>query len=552
MSNRIKKAAIVFFSVLFAATSILPSHVAFAAAEEEHEAGTGVHADPTTFEKNFELTIEQKQKAIETLKRAVATVTDEDMSDLEKYYRLALWLNERATYDHDFWSGRYFMEYYKHQWDSYGVLFDKSVCAGIAITYAAICHAAGLPCKFVRLDPKEGLDHTINYIPNINDNAYLVDVTENDFILSEEASPFGSSVDKEFAHITKDCTDHSFEYREKLDYVPDPDEYESGENKKDDAKKDDSSIKKELIKEKEEGKEEKKEYSYSGTRIKECFETTYSAWFREYALHQGTTKDFWVPYEEKGSGRDGVHYAKYSEYPKQFSDTEKPTYWFLEDFYKDPKDIESKIRNKVLDKQIVKLDGLSNAYEYENGKELAKYIGYSLAASVYPSLDTETGEIVPRETELYCWDDKGDFSLTCDSFDDVKHKAVLTIKGKGEYSGSFQFTVKLKKNNPMKATGKTVTIKHSNLKKKALTIKKAKLVNAKNAKGQIYFKLSSVKKGKKDFKKFFKFDLENSDLIVTKGLKKGTYKLKAKVQAGGDEDYRTSAWKTVTIKVKVK
>lgn len=115
------------------------------------------------------------------------------MSDLEKYYRLAVWENKRAKYDWKFWDGSYNFELYRHQWDSYGVLTEKSVCVGIAITYAILCHAADLPCKFVRTDPKK-VDHTVNYIPDINGNAYCIDVTENTFLMSQYADNYSKLI----------------------------------------------------------------------------------------------------------------------------------------------------------------------------------------------------------------------------------------------------------------------------------------------------------------------------------------------------------------------
>ena len=38
---------------------------------------------------------------------------------------------------------------------------------------------------------------------------------------------------------------------------------------------------------------------------------------------------------------------------------------------------------------------------------------------------------------------------------------------------------------------------------------------------------------------------------MKKGLKKGTYKVKVKVKAAGNANYKASAWKTVTFKIKV-
>ena len=145
----------------------------------ENNRGGSTHADPATFEKNFCLSAAQKEYTITEIERVVARILKPGMSDLEKYYRLAVWENKRAKYDWEFWDGDYNFELYRHQWDSFGVLTEKSVCVGMAITYAALCHAADLPCKFVRTDPSL-VDHTMNYIPDINGHAYYADITEND------------------------------------------------------------------------------------------------------------------------------------------------------------------------------------------------------------------------------------------------------------------------------------------------------------------------------------------------------------------------------------
>ena len=550
MRKQIKRVAAVVFAALFTVGSVFSSPAAPVASAEEQEEGVGVHANPETFKKNFELTVEQKEYAIDIINRAVSIVTDSDMSDLEKYYRLALWLNDRATYDSEFWGGRYYMEYYRHQWDSYGVLTDKSVCAGIAITYAALCHAAGLPCKFVRLDPAKGLDHTINYIPNINGNAYYVDVTEGDFIQSDECNAFADSVDKDFAYITKDCTNHSFEYRDWLDRDYEEPEAENEKNKDKDKDKD-SSIKKEIIKkiEEQEEQEEIKDYQLCTLGIKGCFRTTYHDWFKEYALHQDTDLDFFEPYVEKGSGQRGVHYAKYEDYPKQYSATEKPGIWFLEDFYRDPDAVEAALRGNVLIKDIFNTGGLREIYDCKDTKELAETVKYDLSAECFPTYDSETGKIVPEEKWLV---PDTDYVASCDSFDMSQQKAMITIKGIGEYSGSFTIPVKLKKANPMKVSGKTATIKYSDVKKNAQTIKRAKAMSVSNAKGAVYYTFVSAKKDDKDFKKYFNIKSGTGDVVVAKGLKKGTYKVKAKVSSEGTKTYGSSGQKSVTFKVVVK
>ncbi len=529
-----------------------------------------VHADISTFQKNFILTPAQKQFCISRIIRAVNTVTEPDMSDLEKYYRLALWENDRANYDFDFWSVTYNFDLYRHQWDAYGVLTDTSVCVGIAILYSILCHAADLPCKFVRTDPYE-LDHTINYIPNINGNAYLVDVTEASFLMSQFASrSFGDMLDKDFAYITKDPDDSTFEYA-----VENIDSYsESG-----------------LI----------PPYTLVPSDIKESFNGSYADWFNVYALHNDPSKNFLTPYVEKGSGQDGVHYASYKDYPKQFSADEKPGIWFLEDFYENPEEIESLIRNKTFDEQLVSVEGLEDSYDCQTVTELEQEIEPGLALTYFPTLQDD--EIVPEEEEI--WDnDNFDFEVT--DFDLKRGEAEITIKGNGEYNGSFTHIVKLgpdesseeeetkpdsnipsldtltdavqslanaintqnssqvadlqkqvttlqkqlnsssKKANTLKVKGKKVNVKYKALKKKSKSLKATKTIKFLN-KGQgslVYAKASGNKN--------ITVNSKTGKITVKKKLKKGTYKVKVNVIAVGDKSHNSSSWQTATITVRVK
>ena len=66
------------------------------------------------------------------------------------------------------------------------------------------------------------------------------------------------------------------------------------------------------------------------------------------------------------------------------------------------------------------------------------------------------------------------------------------------------------------------------------------------------YTLVSAKRGSKTFKKYFKVNKTTGKVTVKKGLKKGTYKVKVKVKALGNSNYKASAVKTVTFKVKVK
>ena len=356
--------------------------------------GTGVHQDPATFQKNYCLSVDQKTYAIEEIDSVVSRIIKPGMSDLEKYYTLALWEYKRVKYDNDFWSGHYNFEYYSHQWDAYGALKEKSVCAGMAIFYANLCHAADLPCKFVRLE-NGSVDHTINYIPDINGNAYYVDVTEDCFLMSKESCIFADSADKDFSHITKDCTDQTFDY---------------------------------------EG-----DYGVTSATITDCLDGTYNDWFKENALHEDTDKTFLAKYQEKGSGTAGTHYASYHDYESQcFSGfNQNPGVWFLEDFYEDPEAISAKILNKEFDEQLLSISGVKDSYNSGDTEELEGDVASDIIVRYFPSC--ENGEVVPWEDNLKT---NKDYKVKFDSYDDEKGEAVLTLEAGRQYTGTAQIRVK--------------------------------------------------------------------------------------------------------------
>lgn len=66
------------------------------------------------------------------------------------------------------------------------------------------------------------------------------------------------------------------------------------------------------------------------------------------------------------------------------------------------------------------------------------------------------------------------------------------------------------------------------------------------------YKLYSAKKGKKNFKKYFKINAKTGKTTIKKKLKKGTYKVVIKVQAAGDANYNISPWNSATFKVRIK
>lgn len=107
-----------------------------------------------------------------------------------------------------------------------------------------------------------------------------------------------------------------------------------------------------------------------------------------------------------------------------------------------------------------------------------------------------------------------------------------------------------KKANTLTVKAKKPTVKYSKLKKRNQTIALKKAMTVSKAQGTVTYKLSSAKKGKKNFKKYFKVS-KNGNITVKKGLKKGAYKVKIKVTAAGNATYKSGS-KTLTVTIKVK
>ena len=103
-----------------------------------------------------------------------------------------------------------------------------------------------------------------------------------------------------------------------------------------------------------------------------------------------------------------------------------------------------------------------------------------------------------------------------------------------------------KANNPLSIKGKTAAVKSKKLKKKAQKLAVTKVITfTKKGQGKLtYTKASGNKK--------ITISKTTGKVTVRKGLKKGTYKVKVKVNAAGNSNYNASTWKTATFKIKVK
>lgn len=131
---------------------------------------------------------------------------------------------------------------------------------------------------------------------------------------------------------------------------------------------------------------------------------------------------------------------------------------------------------------------------------------------------------------------------------------TLVISGKGNYTGSTTTVykiVKAKNTLNVVAKNKKHTLQQSKLSNKNQTIKKAKLFKfKKKGKGKTTYSVTSAKKDKKSFKKYFSIN-KKGNLTIKKGLEKGSYKVKVKVKAKGNTNYKAGT-KLITFTINVK
>ena len=124
--------------------------------------------------------------------------------------------------------------------------------------------------------------------------------------------------------------------------------------------------------------------------------------------------------------------------------------------------------------------------------------------------------------------------------------ATVKVKGINNYKGTRALTFKVKKaKQPMTLKAAKKTAKRATLKKRAVKLKGALRVKA--SKGKLTYK--NVSKAKTP--KRFKVNAKTGVITVPKGTKKGTWKLKVKVTAKGNANYKKGS-KTATVRITVK
>ena len=123
--------------------------------------------------------------------------------------------------------------------------------------------------------------------------------------------------------------------------------------------------------------------------------------------------------------------------------------------------------------------------------------------------------------------------------------ATITAKEDSDYYGTATKTFTIAKAaNPLTVKAKTAKVKKSKVKKKAQKLAKSKVLTVSKNQGKVtYTKVSGSSK--------LKIAKTTGKVTVKKKTKKGTYKMKVKVTAAGNNNYKAAS-KTVTFKVKVK
>ena len=126
----------------------------------------------------------------------------------------------------------------------------------------------------------------------------------------------------------------------------------------------------------------------------------------------------------------------------------------------------------------------------------------------------------------------------------VAGTATAVVTGIGSYTDSVGVKFKINKaKNTLNSKAKTVKIKYSDVKDKKVTIKQQKAFSISKPQGKLTY-------DKKSGNKNIGVNKKNGNIVVKKGLKKGTYKVKVKINAAGNKNYKTKT-KTVTVKIKI-
>ena len=123
--------------------------------------------------------------------------------------------------------------------------------------------------------------------------------------------------------------------------------------------------------------------------------------------------------------------------------------------------------------------------------------------------------------------------------------ATIIITGKGHFTGVKKCTFRIDKAaNPVRAKGRTVTVKATKTKKARQTFKMAKVLTVSKAQGKVTYQ-KMYGSGSLSVNK------TTGAVTLKKGTKKGTYSMVVRVKAAGNRNYKAGT-KLATIKVKVR
>ncbi|MBR2547642.1 MAG: hypothetical protein IKF07_05560 [Eubacterium sp.] len=158
----------------------------------------------------------------------------------------------------------------------------------------------------------------------------------------------------------------------------------------------------------------------------------------------------------------------------------------------------------------------------------------------YISVFDYTGEPIEPEVTASCYlgckDLKEGVDYEVAYSDNVNAgTATVTVTGIGDHAGSATNTFTIRKAaNGLKASGRKVSVKASALRKKAVTVKRSRVIKVSGADGKLSFK-------KKSGSKKISVNKKTGKIKIAKGLKKGTYTIKILVSAEGGRNHEAAA-----------
>ena len=199
---------------------------------------------------------------------------------------------------------------------------------------------------------------------------------------------------------------------------------------------------------------------------------------------------------------------------------------------------------------ITERDVLETLDPYVSGATVDKYIYAKPVTELSPGAFTYNGEVQKPAITVSVNGEKlkeGDCELTwpegCRDAGTYQVTARLR-KGILAGAGTAEFIIR-KSDNMLSVKSRTAKISYRKLKKKSRTLVVSKVIRFKN-KGVGQLTYTAVNNSRK-----ISINKKTGTVTLKKGIKKGTYKLKVKVRADGNNNYNAVA-KTVTAKTIVK